>query len=56
MYVAIILLNLGFQLASVMGIVAARRRIDVEIAKIILMVRVDQFSQEFQLVKRSTSY
>lgn len=56
MYVAKILLNLGFQLVSVMDIVDAQRNIDVETAKITLLVRVEQLSQEVQLVKRYIAY
>ena len=56
MYAPIILLNPGFQLASVMGIVNAQRKIDVETAKITLMVRAEWFSQKVQLVKCFIAY
>ena len=56
MYVAIILLNLGFQLVSVMDIVNAQRKIDVQTAKIALLVRIEQLSQEVQSVKRYIAY
>ena len=56
MYAPIILLNPGFQLASVMGIVNAQRKIDVETAKITLMVRAERFSQKVQLVKCFIAY
>lgn len=56
MYVAIILLNLGFQLVSVMDIVNAQRKIDVQTAKITLLVRIEQLSQEVHLVKRYIAY
>ena len=56
MYVPIILLYPGFQLASVMGIVNAQRKIDVETAKITLMVRAERFSQKVQLVKCFIAY
>ena len=56
MYVAKILLNLGFQLVSVMDIVNAQRKIDVQTAKITLLVRIEQLSQEVQLVKRYIAY
>ena len=56
MYVPVILLNPGLQLASVMDIVNAWRKIDVETAKITLMVRAERFSREVQLVKGSITY